>query len=468
MNDFCSISCDMIKYYYRIDSIMEIDCISEDHANWKWKKCIMKIILCSLMICICLTQIITSASAADYRLEIYGNANLDNAINEEDIEYVEYIIEGKNKQTYLADANQDGSINEKDLAAIEQLIDGTYSELTIIDSANRTVKVKVPVQRIVVFHYGAAEAIQTLSGTDKIVAVDRYTANKTSIYSGLKDATNIGYVDNPDFEKIISLKPDVVFVFANIHDYDVQIDRIHETLKDADPNITIIASDFVGVENYPAELAKLGYILNKRHEAEEFIQFYNNWMDNIKGRLIQIPENDRAKVYFEMWWPDAYSTCSVGSFGLDDSLRVAGGINIFGDHNASFFNVDPEEVMVQNPDVILKYEASGYAKAGSGFGGDSARMKEIVGEIRDRKELQEVNAVKDERIYIITWDVLCGGAKHMVGISYMAKWFYPELFNDISEEDIEAVHREYLTKYMGLDYDPEKLGAFVYPSPRVQ
>ena len=72
----------MFKYLYCIDTIKEINCISEDHADWKRKKSILKAILCSLMICICLAQIqiITSVSAADYRLEIYGNANLDNAV----------------------------------------------------------------------------------------------------------------------------------------------------------------------------------------------------------------------------------------------------------------------------------------------------------------------------------------------------------------------------------------------------
>ena len=81
----------------------------------------------------------------------------------------------------------------------------------------------------------------------------------------------------------------------------------------------------------------------------------------------------------------------------------------------------------------------------------------------NRSELKDVNAVRDGRVYIITWDVTVGGAKHLVGISYMAKWFYPELFSDISVEDIESVHQEYLTRFMGLDYDLSELGTFVYP-----
>jgi iron complex transport system substrate-binding protein len=47
-----------------------------------------------------------------------------------------------------------------------------------------------------------------------------------------------------------------------------------------------------------------------------------------------------------------------------------------------------------------------------------------------------------------------------VTIAYMAKWFYPELFEDL---DPQAIHQEYLTEIQGMDYDLKKRGVFVYP-----
>ncbi len=149
---------------------------------------------------------------------------------------------------------------------------------------------------------------------------------------------------------------------------------------------------------------------------------------------------------------------------MHECIVTAGGVNIFGDRNESFFDVDPEAVMIRNPDVILNYGFGNYAETGNGLGGNPEKMKEIRDEMMNRPELKDVNAVRDGRVYIIPWDVTCGGAKHIVGISYMAKWFYPELFSDISVEDIESVHQEYLTRFMGLDYDLSELGTFVYPS----
>jgi iron complex transport system substrate-binding protein len=405
----------------------------------------------------------TPANASDDALKIFGNANMDETIDEDDIAYVEGVIKGTNEKTEFSDANYDGEVNEKDITQIEQIINGEESEITIVDSADRIVTVKKPVDRVICFHYGTTEAIQTLGASDKIVGINRQIVEKTDFYK-IEGASNIGYVDDPDYEEILRLDPDVVFVFANVPVHQTRCENIRETLNKADPEITVIGADFVGIESYVGELRQLGYILDKEAEAEVFIEFYNSWMEEIKGRLKDIPEDERTNVYFEEYYPLSYNTYGEGSFGLHECVVTAGGNNIFSDHPGSFFEVDPEAVMTKNPDVILKYDAGNYAEAGTGFGGNAEKMNELREEILNRTELKDVNAVVDGRVYIITWDVTCGGAKHLVGISYMAKWFYPELFSDISVEDIESVHQEYLTRFMGLDYDPNELGTFVYPS----
>jgi len=65
-----------------------------------------------------------SAVASDYTLGIFGNANMDDTINEDDIAYVEGIIEGTNEETEFADANNDREIDEGDIAQIEAIING--------------------------------------------------------------------------------------------------------------------------------------------------------------------------------------------------------------------------------------------------------------------------------------------------------------------------------------------------------
>lgn len=66
--------------------------------------------------------IIMPAVAADYTLGIFGNANMDDTIDEDDISYVEGIIDGTSEETQLADANYDGTIDE----------DGQRTEFSVI------------------------------------------------------------------------------------------------------------------------------------------------------------------------------------------------------------------------------------------------------------------------------------------------------------------------------------------------
>ena len=49
-----------------------------------------------------------------------------------------------------------------------------------------------------------------------------------------------------------------------------------------------------------------------------------------------------------------------------------------------------------------------------------------------------------------------------LGYAYLAKWLHPDLFKDF---DPQAIHQEYLTRFMGIDYDLDEHGVFVYPEP---
>ena len=72
---------------------------------------------------VCMSLAFMPAGASDFTLEIYGNANLDDIIDEQDIKYVFGIIDGTNEPTLLADANQDSKIDEADIDGIREIIE---------------------------------------------------------------------------------------------------------------------------------------------------------------------------------------------------------------------------------------------------------------------------------------------------------------------------------------------------------
>jgi hypothetical protein len=48
----------------------------------------------------------------DLTLQIYGNANMDDAVNQKDVDYLADIISGKSSATAYADANKDGQLTK--------------------------------------------------------------------------------------------------------------------------------------------------------------------------------------------------------------------------------------------------------------------------------------------------------------------------------------------------------------------
>ena len=388
---------------------------------------------------------ITTASEDDYTLDIYGNANEDDTIDMRDVTYTKLVIFGKKPETKLADAYFDDEVDVLDVVQIKLIILGRESELTLRDSADRTVTVKKPVERIIAISSEGVETMRSLKATDKIVGVSKQTLEEEIFFSEFSDypcAGPGGWGESIDAEAILALEPDVVFLFAS---YQAEG---KETLEDV--GVTVFGFDYCRPGNYAEEVKKTGYIVGKREESAEFFEFYDGVMNTIKDSVDDIPEDKRPSVYFELYRP--YYTCGK-EVAYHQDIEMAGGNNIFGDL-AGFIDVDREEVIRLDPEFILKHA---WYECGYGVD-DPTELRSVRDEIRGRSELAGVTAVKDKKVYVICGELIAS-AEDFIGIAYMAKWFHPELFEDL---DPHAIHQEYITEFQGLDLDLDEHGVFVY------
>ena len=394
-------------------------------------------------------------AASDYTLGVFGNANEDDTINMQDVTYTELIILEYRDETELSDAKHDGKINMQDVTQIELVILGREKELTIVDTADRTVTVKKPLERIIVFTPGSLETIRSLKATDIIVGVSEFMTADEIFFPEFSDYPNVGGKDSPpDTEAVLSLEPDAVFLYEAGHE-DFQ-----DQLEAADLDIAVIRLNFFSPGDvFVEETKKLGYMLGRVEESEEFIDFYGGWLGTIGERVEKLSDEDEPKVYFELFRPYIAPT-KMSNFGK--KLVMAGGCNIFGDEPAGAWGsltVDPEAVIDRDPEIIVRvahWDVGGYALDSE----DTAVLSDIRDEIMDRPELAHVSAVKNGKVCIITDHIIGGPARHFIGIGYLAKWLHPELFDDL---DPKAIHQEYITEFQGLGIDLDEHGVFVYP-----
>jgi len=402
------------------------------------------------------------AVASDIPLRIFGNANMDDSINEDDVEYLKGIIDGTYELTELADANYDGEIDEDDITQINSIIGGEEKTLTIIDSSERIVTINKPVERLVVGFRFILETLRPLKvPTEMIVGVPSGVGEsdeRTKYFSEYQDLPLIGNLWGPNIEAILSLNPDLVFMYYRTSNPETTIDVLNMDGIPVACFASGVASSYsvFGYNYYPIETKMLGYVLDKEDEAEEFINWYEGVVYPIIERAKDIPEEDRPKVYVE-----SYS--NPYSISTDSHIESAGGKNIFADSSGT---INPESVIEQNPDIIVKIvstytfddDVTGYLVT------DTSKIAEVREEIMNRPELANVTAVKNGEVYVISAYLTGGGpdsgARNFLELAYFAKLFHPEIFADL---DPQAIHQEYLTRFQGLDIDLNERGVFVYP-----
>lgn len=65
----------------------------------------------------------TYTNVSSVRLQVFGNANEDDTIDQRDIDYIGEVIRGDRKASNLTDANNDGTIDQADIAQVNAIID---------------------------------------------------------------------------------------------------------------------------------------------------------------------------------------------------------------------------------------------------------------------------------------------------------------------------------------------------------
>jgi len=318
--------------------------------------------------------------------------------------------------------------------------------ITIQDSAGRYVEVTYPVESIVVLWDNPAEEIRALGAIDRIVGIDQATKSMVDngFYPELIEIPVVGSWDEPNYEKIAELNPDVVIMLSS---YPPLPEEVQNQLEPY--GIAVVGLDFYRMEAYFKEITTLGFMLGLEDRAEDYSDFFQAKYEFIESLIGELSQDAIETVYFE--GADEYYTYGGADYGcgIPSMIRAAGGIDLYPEVLPYYFEVDPEDVAQRSPDVIFKGSPGGY------FLTDVTEFRNIREGIMNRPELANSTAVKNGDVYALSWEV-AGGARKKFGPVFIAKILYPDKFQDL---DPGAFLQEYLEKYQGLSYQ----GVYIYP-----
>jgi iron complex transport system substrate-binding protein len=428
-----------------------------DIRRLEMKGCLIAV----MMLCALLAQ----ASAGDYILHIYGNANMDGTIDEKDIEYLQEIIAGSCNASPLADANFDGKVDENDISQVKMIIDDSQENITILDGNGMPVTVRLPVERAIVEHLDNSEMMMILKQTDKVVGVDLAMSKSEKEFPDLVKKTSVsGFspATDPDYERALSLSPDLLLTFSN---------KTAEKEKKM-PEVPVVFAglyypNLINPENssFTDAVHKLGYIMQARVEAEEYIDWHISKIDEIKSYTANLAEEKRPRVLIATLPKEGDN--SIFTYAKIDTLSqmvtLAGGRSIAEDLPAYLessyrIEVDPEWVIESDPDymifiTIVLTPPIGYDSD------DISGISQALLSFKSRPEYANLTAVKNNQVYIINGNLRNDASKGLIGAAYLARIFH----SDNVDLDPEDLHQEYLQRFLGLDYDLDEHGVFIYP-----
>lgn len=326
-----------------------------------------------------------------------------------------------------------------------------YYPMTITDSLSRTVTIYKPVERVVVLHSTGVEAIIVLGAEEKIVGVtEDNILRKLYLRERLKHAESIGTFSSPSVEKIIVLNPDVVILHEPHHAGPGNLGEILEE-KLTPFGINVFYTVLREPDKLPGEMETLGTIFDKEDKAQEFIAMYQKYMDIIEDRVKDLSEDKKPRVYIEH--------LDYRPFIRHVSLiEMAGGKFIVPKEEIKLVptEVDAEWVVSKNPEIVIKELMGAQAPPDAGWGASDVpeQMEKIYNEVISRPGWKGVDAVGNNRVYLIH-DELYNTPRVWIAVIHMAKWFHPELFEDL---DPDAIHAEYAKEFLGLEYK----GVWIY------
>lgn len=277
----------------------------------------------------------------------------------------------------------------------------TNTTKTMTDREGNEFTLPSKVEKIISTAPSNTEVLVALGLSDKLVAVDKYSADVEGVSS---DIPQIDF-RNPDAETLISLEPDLII--ASGHN-KVGDEDPFQLVKEAGITVVYIPSSY-SIDGIYGDIEFIGEITKTQKQAKELVSDMKKEVEAVKA--IGDTITDKKKVYFEIG-----ASSSLYSFGnetfLNEMIEIIGAENIFANEN-SWISPTPESVIDANPDVILTNVP------------DANGVKSIDS-IKARDGWDSVTAVKEDQVYQIDKNSSSRPSQNVIkALKEMAKAVYP-------------------------------------------
>jgi iron complex transport system substrate-binding protein len=298
---------------------------------------------------------------------------------------------------------------------------------TVADDTGRTLTVRGPVRRVFPAGPPAAILLYTLA-PDLLLGWPRANRPEECEYMlrEICSRPEIGLLsgrgDTPNLESVIALQPDLVVEVGSTSEIFVTLaDRVQQ--QSGIP-YALLDGRFLSLST---SYEKLGRLVGREGAGADFADYCNMTLGVITNRIAFVPAEKRPRVYYARG-PRGLTTGFGGSMNVETIELLAR--NVAGERKGGVGNVSIEQVLLWNPDVIVTTD------------------QDFAADARTNPAWASVAAVKNDRVHLspktpFSWVDIPLSVNRLIGLWWLAKIFYPELF----KEDMRELMRDFYTKF---------------------
>lgn len=379
-------------------------------------------------------------------LTVLGNADLDNDIDNDDLEAIEIAVEnGYSVREYpYSDANNDGVINQDDIDFIKRMIAKEDMTIYYYNVDGNVASVTYPIDGTIIAAYNkTVEAIRVLGLSDKLIATDDFTFTWPTYFPEFMGIDTIGSRFSPDVETILKLNPQAYLTgttqwFAPTLEQDL-----------GNSGIQVIRLPTWEQGQVLSGMVTLGYLTQTEEAAAKYLDWAQGILDTIEQRTSELSKSELASVLV-LDANNYLSTKKEGSGQYENSI-AAGGDNIMTGvtkTDAYYTNLTMEYILYRNPDFII------FSQGSTCYDWTNQDLQNKLDELGEAFALS--GAYTSGNFHILNLEIFIGPS-YPISVLYMAKWFYPDLFEDM---DPEELLQEYYDEFNNSVIDVSTHGGF--------
>lgn len=257
-------------------------------------------------------------------------------------------------------------------------------------------------KRIISLVPNVTEILFAIGAGPQVIAVSTYDVEPPEV----RVLPTVGALVDPDTERIIALRPDLVITYGSQVDLQTQLKAV---------SIPFFDYRHGGLDHIMTTMRALGQRTGHVEQADQVARALETAIDAVRRRVAGKPRPKTLLVFGREPGSLRNIYASAGRGFLHDMLIAAGGEDVLQDIDKESAQISTELILARRPDVIIELNAA-----------NRLNETDLEAVLAPWSALSSVPAVRNKRVIILTGSGLTvPGPRVIDGIERMAKALHP-------------------------------------------